>query len=109
MAIAYKRKKGRCIEGIEPVYVIYVRKSREEKDKQILSIFAQIAELKEYAKREHLEITEFIEEEKTAKMKNINYQTSKGQNSSRNYQKISRNIFKNQVLCLCFIRLFREN
>ena len=48
-------------------YIAYCRKSREEKDKQILSIQAQIAELKEYAKREHLEITEFIEEEKTAK------------------------------------------
>ena len=49
-------------------YIAYCRKSREEKGKQILSISAQIAELKEYAKREHLEITEFIEEEKTAKI-----------------------------------------
>ncbi len=49
-------------------YIAYCRKSREEKDKQILSISAQIAELKEYAKREHLEITEFVEEEKTAKI-----------------------------------------
>ena len=48
-------------------YIAYCRKSREEKDKQILSISAQIAELKEYAKREHLEISEFVEEEKTAK------------------------------------------
>ena len=45
-------------------YIAYCRKSREEKDKQILSISAQIAELKEYAKKEHLEITEFVEEEK---------------------------------------------
>ena len=49
-------------------YIAYCRKSREEKDKQILSISTQIAELKEYAKREHLEITEFVEEEKTAKV-----------------------------------------
>ena len=49
-------------------YIAYCRKSREEKDKQILSISAQIAELKEFAKREHLEITEFVEEEKTAKV-----------------------------------------
>ncbi len=49
-------------------YIAYCRKSREEKDKQILSISAQIAELKEYAKREHLEISEFVEEEKTAKV-----------------------------------------
>ena len=48
-------------------YIAYCRKSREEKDKQILSISAQIAELKEYAKKEHLEISEFVEEEKTAK------------------------------------------
>jgi len=33
-----------------------------------LSIEAQIAELKEFAKREHLEIVEFIEEAKTAKV-----------------------------------------
>ena len=49
-------------------YIAYCRKSREEKDKQILSISAQIAELKEYAKRERLEISEFVEEEKTAKI-----------------------------------------
>ncbi len=49
-------------------YIAYVRKSREEKDKQILSIEAQIAELKEFAKREKLEIVEFVEEAKTAKV-----------------------------------------
>ena len=49
-------------------YIAYCRKSRDEADKQVLSIEAQIAELKEFAKREHLEIIEFIEEAKTAKM-----------------------------------------
>ena len=49
-------------------YIAYCRKSRDEADKQVLSIEAQIAELKEFAKREHLEIVEFIEEAKTAKM-----------------------------------------
>ena len=49
-------------------YIAYCRKSREEKDKQILSIEAQIAELKEFAKRESLEIVEFVEEAKTAKV-----------------------------------------
>ncbi len=49
-------------------YIAYCRKSRDEADKQVLSIEAQIAELKEFAEREHLEIVEFIEEAKTAKM-----------------------------------------
>ena len=49
-------------------YIAYCRKSRDEADKQVLSIEAQIAELKEFAKREHLEVIEFIEEAKTAKV-----------------------------------------
>ena len=49
-------------------YIAYCRKSRDEADKQVLSIEAQIAELKEFAKREKLGIVEFIEEAKTAKV-----------------------------------------
>ena len=49
-------------------YIAYCRKSTDEKDKQVLSIEAQIAELKEFARREHLEITEYITEAKTAKI-----------------------------------------
>ena len=49
-------------------YIAYCRKSTDEKDKQVLSIEAQIAELKEFAKRENLFITEFITEAKTAKV-----------------------------------------
>ena len=49
-------------------YLAYCRKSTDEKDKQVLSIEAQIAELKEFAKRDHLEVVEFITEAKTAKM-----------------------------------------
>lgn len=49
-------------------YIVYCRKSRDEIDKQVLSIEAQIAELKEFAKKENLEIVEFIEEAKTAKV-----------------------------------------
>ncbi len=49
-------------------YIAYCRKSRDEVDKQVLSIEAQIAELKEFARREHLDIVEFVEEAKTAKM-----------------------------------------
>ena len=49
-------------------YIAYCRKSTDEKDKQVLSIEAQIAELKEFAKRENLFVTEFITEAKTAKV-----------------------------------------
>src|SRR3989339_580285 len=49
-------------------YIAYCRKSTDEKDKQVLSIEAQIAELKEFAKRDNLTITEFITEAKTAKV-----------------------------------------
>jgi site-specific DNA recombinase len=49
-------------------YIAYCRKSTDEKDKQVLSIEAQIAELKEFAKRENLVISEFITEAKTAKV-----------------------------------------
>ena len=49
-------------------YIAYCRKSTDEKDKQVLSIEAQIAELKEFATREHLEVVDFITEAKTAKI-----------------------------------------
>ena len=48
-------------------YIIYARKSTEEDDRQILSIEAQIAELKEFAAKEKLEIVASFEESKTAK------------------------------------------
>ena len=49
-------------------YIAYCRKSTDEKDKQVLSIEAQIAELKEFAKRSNLEVLEFVTEAKTAKV-----------------------------------------
>ena len=37
-------------------FVIYCRKSTDEKDKQVLSIESQLAELREFAHRERLEV-----------------------------------------------------
>ena len=48
-------------------YIAYCRKSTDEPDRQILSIEAQVAELKEFAEREELEIVEWVTESKTAK------------------------------------------
>ena len=48
-------------------YVIYARKSTEEDDRQVLSIEAQLVELKEFAAKEKLEIAASLCEAKTAK------------------------------------------
>ena len=48
-------------------YIIYARKSTEDEDRQILSIEAQIFELKEFAAKEKLEIVASFQEAKTAK------------------------------------------
>src|SRR3989338_2230583 len=48
-------------------YVIYARKSTEEDDRQILSIEAQLTELREFAAKEKLEIVASFHEAKTAK------------------------------------------
>ncbi len=48
-------------------YVIYARKSSEDEDRQILSIEAQLVELREFAAKEKLEIVAFFQEAKTAK------------------------------------------
>ena len=49
-------------------YIAYCRKSTDEKDKQIMSIDQQIDELKSFAQRENLEISEFLTEAETAKV-----------------------------------------
>ena len=48
-------------------YFIYARKSTEEDDRQVLSIEAQLVELKEFAAKEKLEIVASFQEAKTAK------------------------------------------
>ena len=48
-------------------YILYARKSTEEDDRQILSIEAQVFELKEFAAKEKLEIVASFQEAKTAK------------------------------------------
>ncbi|MCM2268359.1 MAG: recombinase family protein [Elusimicrobiales bacterium] len=48
-------------------YFLYARKSTDEADKQVLSIEAQLAELREYAKKENLPIVREFIECKTAK------------------------------------------
>lgn len=48
-------------------YFIYCRKSTEEEERQILSIEAQLAELREYAKEHNLFILREYTESQTAK------------------------------------------
>jgi DNA invertase Pin-like site-specific DNA recombinase len=48
-------------------YFIYARKSTEDENRQILSIEAQLIELKEFAAKEKLEIVASFQEAKTAK------------------------------------------
>jgi DNA invertase Pin-like site-specific DNA recombinase len=48
-------------------YILYARKSTDEDDRQILSIESQMAELKEFAAKEKLEIAASFTEAKTAK------------------------------------------
>ncbi len=49
------------------IYFLYVRKSTDVEDKQVLSIAAQIAELKEFAARMGIYIIEVVIEKQTAK------------------------------------------
>ena len=48
-------------------YFLYVRKSTEDEERQVMSIEAQLAELAEFAKRENIEIAETYIESKSAK------------------------------------------
>ncbi len=48
-------------------YFIYCRKSTEDEERQILSIEAQLTELREFAKRDGLLIVKEFTESRTAK------------------------------------------
>ena len=51
-----------------PSYFLYARKSTDVEDKQVLTIEAQLVELRELARDEHIEIVEEFIEKKSAKM-----------------------------------------
>ena len=52
---------------LKPKFFLYARKSTEDDDKQIMSIEAQLFELREFAARENLEILAEFQESKSAK------------------------------------------
>ena len=52
---------------LKPKYFLYARKSTEDDDHQIMSIEAQLFELREFARRENLEILQEFTEAKSAK------------------------------------------
>src|SRR5574343_374645 len=49
-------------------YFVYIRKSTDEEDRQVLSLDAQLHELKQFAEKEGLHIIETFIEKKTAKV-----------------------------------------
>ncbi|MEI7719835.1 MAG: recombinase family protein [bacterium] len=51
----------------QPKYFLYARKSTEDDDRQVMSIEAQLFELREYARKENLEILAEFQESKSAK------------------------------------------
>ncbi len=52
---------------IKPKYFLYARKSTEDDDRQVMSIESQLFELREFARKENLEILQEFQESKSAK------------------------------------------
>jgi len=57
----------KAIYMLKPKYFLYARKSTEDDDRQVMSIEAQLFELREFARKENLEILEEFQESKSAK------------------------------------------
>src|SRR3989344_9160905 len=55
------------MKELKPKYFLYARKSTEDDDHQIMSIEAQLFELREYSRKENLEILKEFQESKSAK------------------------------------------
>src|SRR3989344_3361367 len=56
-------------EAIQNIkYFLYIRKSTDEEDRQVMSLEAQLHDLKEFADKNNLEIIETFVEKKTAKV-----------------------------------------
>jgi len=49
-------------------YFVYIRKSVEDEERQVMSLEAQLAEINEFARREGLDIARIFKENKSAKM-----------------------------------------
>lgn len=70
-ATKYQEKRGRSlteqqVDFKKLKYVLYARRSTEDKKRQVQSLPAQVRECKRFAKREKLTITEIIREKKSA-------------------------------------------